>query len=308
MLRKVRTKIIPYNTAFVVNPIAGDGKAGRIWPKLEEMLQQSGQSYRVYFTRNAGDGTGLAARASDQGAELVVAVGGDGTLKEVLNGIDLERNIFGMIPAGTGNGFIRSLSIPLKWEKAFQGLARWEPRRIDIGRANNVLFLNSAGVGLDGAVASAASAKYKSLKGYLAYAFALVDQAVAFNRFQCKVKCNGLYFEDHRSLVVLVANGRYYGGKLCIAPQASLDDGYLDLVLIKKRSIPDLLVTGARVAVRKHLSSKAIIKMQGQTFDIETSREVPLQIDGDVISTASVKVETLSSALKVLAPAIRQVT
>lgn len=304
MLTKVRTKIIPYNTAFVVNPTAGDGKAGRIWTKLEEVLHQTGQPYRVYFTRKAGDGTGLAARASDQGAELIAAVGGDGTLKEVLNGIDLEKNIFGMIPAGTGNGFVRSLSIPLKWEKALQGLSRWEPRRIDIGRANNDLFLNSAGVGLDGAVARAASAKYKGLKGYPAYAFALFDQAAAFSRFQCKVKCNGLYFEDDRALVVLVANGRYYGGKLCIAPHASLDDGYLDLILIKKRSIPDLLVTGARVAVRKHLSSKDIIEMQGQTFEIETSRKVPLQIDGDVTFAASLKVQALPSALRVLAPAI----
>ncbi len=302
MLTKVRTKIIPYNTAFVVNPTAGDGKTGRIWPKLEEMLQQSGQPYRVYFTRKTGDGTGLAARASDQGAELVVAVGGDGTLKEVLNGIDLANNIFGVIPVGTGNGFVRSLSIPLKWEKALQGLTRWEPRRIDIGRANNVLFLNSAGVGLDGAVARAASSKYGAIKGYLAYALALVDQTAAFSRFQCKVKCNGLYFEDDRALVVLVANGRYYGGKLCIAPQASLEDGYLDLVLIRKRSIPDLIGTGIRMAVRTHLSSRAVIKMQGQTFDIETSREVPLQIDGEVTPATYAKVEVIPSALKVLAP------
>ncbi len=305
MLKKDRVKKIPYRTAFVINPAAGDGKAGRIGPRLEEVLHQTGQPYRVYFTLKAGDGTGLAARACDEGAEVVVAVGGDGTLKEVLNGLDLDKNILGVIPAGTGNGFIRSLSIPLQWKKAFQGLNHWNPRRIDIGRFNNELFLNSAGIGLDGAVAEAASSRYKRFKGYLAHTFALMDQAPAFNRFKCMVRCNGLQFEDDQTLIALVANGRYYGGKLCIAPQASVDDGYLDLLLIRKRSIPELIATGVRVAVRKHLSSRAVIKMQGHNFYIRTSRELPLQIDGDVTFTDSFKVAIIPSGLRVLAPASR---
>ncbi len=302
MLKKDITKKIPYHTAFVVNPAAGDGKAGLIWPGVEAFLKQSGQSYRSYFTRRAGDASRLAARAVFEGAELVVAVGGDGTLREILNGLNLDKSILGVIPAGTGNGFVRSLDLPLKWKNALQGLSEWEPRRIDIGRANDILFLNSAGIGLDGAVAEAAANKYKCLKGYLAFAAALVDQAANFSRFHCHIECNGLRFDEGQTLVALVANGRYYGGKLCIAPQASIDDGFLDLCLIRKRSIPELLILGARVAVRRHLSSKAFLKMQGHTFTLETSRRLPLQIDGDVTEATCVEVEIMPSALRVLAP------
>lgn len=293
---------IPYRTAFVVNPTAGDGKAGRIWPAMEKELRRTGQQYRAYFTRRAGDGTVMAARACDQGAKLIVALGGDGTLREVLNGLDLQKNIMAVIPAGTGNGLIRSLSIPLNWHKCFRGLSRWEPRRIDIGRVNNELFLNSVGIGLDGAVAEAVSARYKSLKGYPAYAVALVEQAASFSRFQCKVKCNGLYFEEDQALLALITNGRYYGGKLCIAPQALIDDGYFDLLVIRKGGIWELLSLGARVAVRKHLSSKAVTMMRGQTISLETSRLLPLQIDGDVLKTSSVNVKIIPAALQILAP------
>jgi len=160
----------------------------------------------------------------------------------------------------------------------------------------------SVGIGLDGAVAEAASARYKSIKGYLAYAVALVEQAASFSRFQCKVKCNGLHFEEDQALLVLIANGRYYGGKLCIAPQALVDDGYFDLLVIRKGGIPELLSLGTRVAVRKHLSSRAVTKMRGRTISLETSRLLPLQIDGDVWKTASVDVKIIPSVLRILAP------
>ncbi len=302
MLQTAGMKTIPYKTAFVINPTAGDGKAGRIWSKIEDLLNQAGQPYRAYFTRQAGEGTGLAARASSEGAELVVAVGGDGTLKEVAGGINLEQNLFGAIPAGTGNGFVRSCAIPLQWKKAFRGLARWQPRRIDVGRVNDQLFLNVVGTGLDAAVVKTAATKYRALKGYPAYAFAVVDQAATFSRFQCRVECNGLKFEDDQALVALVANGRYYGGKLCIAPQALPDDGQFDFCLLKKRSISGLLSLGARVAAQKHLSSRDVITMRGHTFILETDPPMLCHADGDLYEAPSVKVEIIPSALRILAP------
>lgn len=305
MLNKAVYEKIPYHTAFVVNPAAGDGKAGLIWSRLEELLNQSGQSYRSYFTRHKGDGSEMAARASLEGAELVVAVGGDGTLREVVNGLDLGHNIFGLIPAGTGNGFARSCLVPLQWQKAFLGLKRWEPRQIDIGRVNGEIFLNIVGIGLDAAVVEAAASKYYRLKGYLAYAFAILDQAASFHRFHCRVECNGLYYEDDQTLIALVANGRYYGWKVCIAPQASLEDGHFDLCLIRKRSVTDLFKVGARIAVGRHLSSTAVIKMQGHKFNLVPSRAMLYHKDGDFGTAASLKVEILPAALRILAPGDR---
>ncbi len=302
MIRTGEQKTIPYQTAFVINPAAGGGKAGRVWLKIESLLKQTGQQYRAYFTRFAGEGSGLAARGVLDGAELVVAVGGDGTLREVINGLDLNDNIFGVIPAGTGNGFIRSCGIPIHWHKALQGLAEWNPRQIDIGTVNGTYFLNVVGMGFDAAVARAAAAKYNKLSGYLAYLAAFLDQIALFKRFCCRVKCNGLYFEDNQTLLAVVANGSYYGGKLCIAPQAVIDDGYLDLCLIRKRNIPELAALGARVALKKHIESRALIKFKGQNICLEDAQRVPVHIDGDVVELPALEICVKPGALHILAP------
>jgi diacylglycerol kinase (ATP) len=156
----------PYRTAFIINPTGGGGHAGKVWPKIANLLDKSGQPYSAYLTREQNDGTWLAAKAVEEGAELVVAVGGDGTISEVLNGIVLKETILGIIPLGTGNGFRHSTAIPGQWEEALNGLSYWSPRLVDVGRVNKSLFLNVVGIGFDAAVEQLASGKYHSLKGY----------------------------------------------------------------------------------------------------------------------------------------------
>jgi len=302
MIQNGELNKIPYHTAFVVNPTAGEGKGGRIWLKIESLLKQRGQQYRAYITRNAGDGTGLAARAVEDGAELVVAVGGDGTLRKVVNGLDLQNNVFGIIPAGTGNGFIRSCRIPLNWRKALEGLSTWNPRCIDLGLANDSYFLNMIGLGFDAAVAEKAGNMHRYLKGYAAYAAAIIDQVSTFNRFCCKAWCNDLFMQDNQTLLAVVANGSYYGGILKIAPHACIDDGQLELCLIRNRSIPELVSLGARILIRKHIDSRAVIKLSGHDIKLQALQRVLMHIDGDVFDASSVEITLKPGALRLLAP------
>ena len=294
---------IPYHTAFVVNPTAGNGRARRIWFKIESLLEKRGQHYRVYFTRKTGEGTDLAALAVSDEAELVVAVGGDGTLREVINGINLEKNILGIIPAGTGNGFIRSCGIPLNWYRALQGLASWYPRRVDLGLVNGVYFLNVVGIGFDAAVAKTAAKKNSYLKGYPAYAAAVLSQIISFKRFSCKIRCNGLCYEDDQTLLAVAANGSYYGGRLCIVPRANIDDGLLDLCLVKKRSISNLIDLGLKVIFRRHLDSSDVVKFAGSDIYMKAVQKVPVHIDGDLFDLPEVNITTKPGILRVLAPA-----
>ncbi len=302
MIRTVEKKTISYRTAFVINPAAGGGKAGRVWSKIESLLKQTGQHYRAYFTRFSGDGTGFAARAVLDGAQLVVAVGGDGTLREVVNGLDLGKNILGIVPAGTGNGFVRSCGIPLHWQYAFRGLSEWNPRRIDIGTVNGTYFLNIVGIGFDAAVAKMAATKYYMLKGYLAYVAAFLDQIASFSYFSCKIKCNGNIFEDKQTLLAVVANGSYYGGKLCVVPQALINDSRFDFCLIRKRSIPELAALGFRVIVKKHMDSRAVTYYQGQNIYLEVDQKVPVHVDGDVFESQVMEISIKPDALQILAP------
>jgi len=293
---------IPYKTAFVVNPTSGAGYAGKTWPHIAAMLDQSGQQYKVYFTRGRGDGTTLAAKAVKEGAELVVAVGGDGTLFEVVNGIDPDQTVFAVIPLGTGNGFRRSCALPGQWQAVLLGLSSWQPRRIDLGVINGTYFLNVAGIGFDAAVAEMASEKYKMIKGYTAYVVAFFDELTHFDHFSTRIDCAEWEIEQQNTLVVVVANGSYYGGGFTIAPQADIDDGKLDLIIIRKMTNPETTVLAFQALVGKHLDHSAVIATKIDHIKIEADHQVLVHIDGEVIGKLPVEIGIKPGALQILAP------
>ncbi len=293
---------IPYKTAFVVNPASGNGDAAKIWRKVASELEQNGQEYRAFYTRFPGEGTTLTEQAAREGAELVVAVGGDGTLGEVVNGLDLNKNILGLIPAGTGNGFRRSCEIPRQWRQALHGLAAWPPRRIDLGVINKRLFLNVAGVGLDAAVAQKATGKYRNMKGYLPFAIAFIEEYITFKPFHARVEGENLRLEEKETLAVVAANGTHYAGKFSIAPQALIDDGMLDLCLVKKTGPFELINLGARVPLKKHEQSPAYITARTTECRIDTDRDLPVHVDGDVIGSLPADIGIKPGALRILAP------
>jgi diacylglycerol kinase (ATP) len=293
---------IPYKTSFVVNPTSGAGHAGKTWPHIAEMLDQSGQQYRVYFTGGRGDGTVLAAKAVREGAELVVAVGGDGTLYEVVNGIDPDQTVFAVIPLGTGNGFRRSCALPGQWQSVLQGLSSWQPRLIDLGLINGSFFLNVAGIGFDAAVAEMAAEKYKVIKGYPAYVAAFFDELTHFDHFCARVDCAEWEIEQQNSLLVMVANGPYYGGGFNIAPQAAIDDGKLDLIIVRKLTNPETTLLAFQAMVGKHLDHSAVIATRIDRVRVEADRQVPVHIDGEVIGKLPVEIDIRPAALQILAP------
>jgi len=294
---------IPYNTAFIINPAGGSGNSGRIWVRIAQQLDQSGQRYLAYFTEARGDGTRLAEQAVAAGAELVVAVGGDGTIREVINGINVNKNILGIIPLGTGNGFRRSCNIPGQWESALNGLSQWSPRVIDIGEVNGTLFLNVVGIGFDAAVENIASGKYKNLKGYLSYIAAFFKELVSFKAFHSSLVCDGTVCVESDTLLVVAANGSYYGGNMCIAPQARIDDGYLDICLIKKMKALETTFLALKVLLKKPLDHESVITKKTRQIYIYAENDVPVHIDGEVIGKMPIEIKIKPSALRVLAPA-----
>ncbi len=291
-----------YNTAFVVNPAAGGGYAGRVWPQLAARLDNSGQPFHAYFTNAQGTGAALAARAVREGAELVVAIGGDGTLREVVNGIDLDKTLFGIIPLGTGNGFRRSCGIPGNWEQALQGLAEWAPRKIDVGQVNGSYFLNVVGIGFDAAVAEMAADKYSKIKGYGKYLAAFFEELMTFDYFCATVESPGLKLKEEHALLALVANGSYYGGSFSIAPQASIDDGKLDLLVARKRNNPETTLLAVKVLAGTHIEDSGVLTHRGSTFEINADHQVPVHIDGEVIGSLPANIAILPAALQIIAP------
>jgi diacylglycerol kinase (ATP) len=293
---------LPYRTAFIINPTGGGGHAGKVWPKIATLLDNSGQSYSAYLTREQGDGTRLAAKAVEEGAELVVAVGGDGTIREVLNGIELNETILGIIPLGTGNGFRHSTAISGQWEEALNGLNYWSPRLVDIGRVNKSLFLNVVGIGLDAAVEQLASGKYHNLKGFLAYVPAFIEELASFKHFKASLNYNNHDQIIKDALLVLVSNGAYYGGQMCIAPQASIDDGKLDLTVIRNIQPTETALLAAQVLLKLPFNHDSVSLEKLTKITITADNDVPIHIDGEVVVSQSIEIEIIPRTLKLLAP------
>ncbi len=298
--------MIPFQTVFIVNPEAGGGRALRVWRKLEPLLRDTGRPYRVHYTRHRGDATNIAEKMRSNGAELIVGVGGDGTLLEVVNGLDLKKNILGIIPAGTGNGFRRSLKIPGNYRKAFLGMPGWEPRRVDIGTFNGIRFLNQAGFGFDAVLTEYVKAEDQKLPGYSAYVAGFLKGVGKFKGFQMQVEDmeDGRTITAEKTFIALVANGPYYGGQLCVAPQADIADGRLNLILIQRMNFAETTVIALRAFLKNHLTHRAVYTAPCREIMLSTAEEVPVQIDGELLGSLPAKIHIHPGALNVLAPPV----
>jgi len=293
---------IRYQTAFIINPKAGGGRSLRVWQKLEPLLRMGRGKYRVHYTRYQGDGTNIAAKLRADGAELIVGVGGDGTLQEIVNGIDLKKNIFGIIPAGTGNGFRRSLKIPGNAVRALEGISKWEPRQVDLGMINGYYFLNVVGFGLDAAVAKQACVDSRILRGYPAYVGAFLTKLARFNSFSLTVQCDDAIMHEENTLLAVISNGCYYGGQLCVAPQARLDDGRLNLSIIRETKYLQTIALVVRAFFRKHLSHGAVNTAPATELGIRAAENIPVHIDGEIKGSLPAKIKVCPGVLTILAP------
>jgi len=221
--------------AFIVNPAAGTGFSMQAMNRLEEILKTRGAEYRIYRTERPGHATEIAAELSkDTEVRAVVSVGGDGTAGEVAAGLTGTGKPMGIIPAGTGNDFIKTAGIPNDPEKALDLLLSREPRATDTGTVNDRFFLNVCGTGFDVTVLDYAEAEKQKHRGLLPYFLGLLKAIFHYRNIQLSVTADEFSAEG-KQLVCSVANGRFIGGGIPICPLAEIDDGLLDLVLIRSR-------------------------------------------------------------------------
>ena len=221
--------------AFIVNPVAGTGYAEKVMLRLEDSLKQRGIEYQIYHTSGPGNGTELAASlAALENIRAVVSVGGDGTAGEVAAGLTGTGKPMGIIPAGTGNDFIKSAGIPNDPEKALELLLSGKPVPTDTGMINEQFFLNVCGTGFDVTVLDYAESEKEKHRGLLPYFLGLIKAIFHYENISIHVNADGDEMKG-KYLVCSIANGRFIGGGIPICPEADISDGLLDLVLIQSR-------------------------------------------------------------------------
>lgn len=225
--------------AIIVNPISGTGGrpelARRRLEEAEAALAARRADGRVRVTEGSGHGAVLTREALEAGASLVIAWGGDGTINEVGSELVFRDVSFGVVPGGSGNGLARELKIPCNVEQAFAIAFATSERLIDAGDIEGRLFFNVAGVGLDARVAHEFALTGLKRRGFSRYIEIATQQLLSFQAGQYRIVADGIATET-RALIIAVANGRQYGNGAVIAPDARIDDGRLDVIVVRERS------------------------------------------------------------------------
>lgn len=223
---------------FIINPKAGK-KHRDIQALIANMAKSKNAVHKAVFTKGRNHATELAAEAVKEGYKNIIAVGGDGTIQETAKGL-LGSNVnFGLLPCGSGNGLARNLNIPLDVEVSLQGIFDWTAKPVDIGFANDKLFLVSCGLGLDAEVAHSFNSMTKR-RGIMPYVWHAMRIYFAYKPVNVKAVIDG---KDTviNSMITTALIGRQYGGGAIIAPKAVFNDGMLDLCVVKKVSTVKLL-------------------------------------------------------------------
>ena len=216
---------------FIVNPAAGNQHALKVQSLLKQELDKRGIECRFVRTEKPGHATDLARQAaSADDCTGVVSVGGDGTAFEVACGLMNTGVPMGIIPAGTGNDFIKTVGLPKKPLDALEFILTHDARPVDVGGLNDRLFLNVCGTGFDVTVLDYTTAAKKYCRGLLPYLIGLIRGIAHYKPVYVRFTADG-HTEEREVLICSIANGRFFGGGIAICPEASADDGLLDMVI-----------------------------------------------------------------------------
>lgn len=290
----------------IVNPVAGGGRALRLLPRLVAALSDRPGLCSVHVTTAPGEATAVAAAFAAAGMRLVVAVGGDGTVNEVANGLvgpGRPPTTLGVVPAGRGGDFARSVGLARNPAVALARLRVGRARRVDVGRAefgdgSSRLLTNVGGVGFDAEVARRAARS--RLPGTTAPYLAGIAGALRHLRTRrVEVATDGGSFSGE-ALAIVVANGHSFGGGIRIVPDADPNDGCLDVAIIGNVSRRELVRQVPGVYRGAHVRHPRFALLRATMVRIESDGPMPVQLDGEGVGAAPVTFVVVPAALRVL--------
>lgn len=282
----------------ICNPTAGNGRGEKIGRKTEQILLEKQIPCRLLMTEKPGHATVLARQAREEGADTVLAIGGDGTAFEMARGLAGSDTALGIIPAGTGNDFIKSIGLPRQPEQALEYILAHEPKKTDVGEVNGELFLNEIGTGFDVSVLDWAAKAKKYCRGILPYLYGVLRTLFRFRAVAITYAVDGGQPVTKEAFVLGAANGRWIGGGIPIAPEAKVDDGLLDLVLVEKiprRKLPARLIGLMKGRILTFPETR-FLRVSQVEFSAENMR---LNVDGEVLPVSRVTARALPGRLLV---------
>jgi diacylglycerol kinase (ATP) len=312
------------NTLVILNPVSGNGHAGKLWPQIEAELRRGGLDFDVARTTAPRSGVALAEHAKQNGYETLVAVGGDGTTNEVANGMLRASageltGILGVIPVGSGNDFTKMLPAPLRpgtsdlpnWRASVHQILAAETRWIDVGEvtadhpapgfdAPTHYYLNGLDTGF-GALVAMHAHEIPFLQGFPMYLTAVFKTLIKYSVPRVRIKVDQSTLEQ-ASTMIAVSNGRCIGGGFWITPTALNDDGLLDVMVAQGLGRIGILSLLPKVMKGTHLDDPRVTFKQGAHVTIESSDPLVIETDGEIpfIDAHHIEIKLLPSRLRVI--------
>jgi diacylglycerol kinase (ATP) len=297
---------VPGAPVIIVNPTAGSGRAAKLVPWIAERLSPR-PDVELHVTRRRGEAEELAARAAADGCDRLVAVGGDGTIQEVVNGIlgAGGRSTLGIVPVGAGNDLARSLALPTDPVEAWTVALGRVTREIDAALATNGegrrrWFASAGGIGFDAQVAAAMSTRRGWQSGRAGYLLTTLTELRRFDNRRLRIVLDGEEIE-RRALLVAIANGPYYGGGMRIAPDAAPDDGWLDLCIVGDVSRMTAIRELPNLYRGTHVGNPAVSVHRARRVEISGEGTTHAHLDGEPFGTIPLTVEIRAACLDVAA-------
>jgi YegS/Rv2252/BmrU family lipid kinase len=287
--------------AVIVNPYAGGGRAGRELDNVRRALQRLGLPHRVEPTRSLDHARELAAQAVTAG-ERAVAFGGDGLIAAVAEAVSREDGILGILPGGRGNDLARALGIPRDPAEACSVLAHGTISRLDLGQVGPRTFIGIASCGFD-SIANRIANDATLIRGNLVYAYGALRALAGWRPATFTVRIDDGEGRDITGFTVAVANSNYYGGGMMLAPAADLQDGMLDVVIIRDMRRLRFLRLLPTVFRGAHVRVAEVETLRAHQVEISASRPFTMFADGDPIAELPVTVRIISSAVRAILPA-----
>jgi len=321
-------RLVPPRTLVIVNPRSANGSTGRRWRRLEPRVREALGAVDIEHTRGRRDAERLAREAVRSGIERIVVAGGDGTLGEVTSGLlgaDLGGYAeIGLLPMGTGSDFARSLGIPRDPDAALGVLRSGNARRVDAGRltcraaqgaTRTAHFANVASFGISALIDELVDETTKVFGGGVSFLLGTIRAILRYRSAPVAIHVDGEPIGDEPLVLAAAANGRYFGGGMKVAPESRVDDGLLDVVVVRDLPVRELLTKLPKIYRGTHLADPATRWLRGRTLEARARTDagagtagdperdgVRVELDGEPVGMLPARVDVLPGALAVVGP------
>jgi len=287
------------NYALILNPVAGRGKTRKAGETILELFEKYIGQFDLFRTEYPGHAREIAAKISSE-YSVIVAVGGDGTMHEVVNGMMGGSAALAAIPTGSGNDFVKMLNLPKDLEHCVKIIRENKRKMIDVGKVGDVYFPNGLGIGFDAWVVRE-SRKVKKLRGFLIYLYAVMKTVFSYKNSTVTFCANGRRVEK-KIFLIAIGNGKAVGGGFYLTPDAIIDDGKFDVCIIRGLSKKEVFLNLPKAVKGNHTNMEQVEMMRTDQLEILSEDGIAVHADGELLGMElkDLKISILPQILEVV--------